>query len=167
MINISRVDGFIDEYSSFLKFGLENPISISLLVIASIIVGVVGAVDDGAITQAKTVAELKSVNKNLSNSEYYKRAMNVGQSHAGSMINTLVLAYLASSFPVMLYLYTSEIPFYILINQEYVVIEIFRSLIASVGLVLAIPFTTYLAVKFLKEKDLENIDLIHNHHHHH
>jgi uncharacterized membrane protein len=169
-IYFSRISGFIDDYSSFLRYGLENPINIPLLLIASIIIGVIGAVDDGAITQAKVVAEMKVLNKSLSMKEYYSRAMSIGTSHAGSMINTLVLAYLASSFPVLIYLYTSKVPFYILINQEYVVIEIFRSLIASIGLLLAIPITTFLAVYFIKEKDLQDLsqsEITSSHHHKH
>lgn len=151
----AKITGFVDETSSYLYFNTEGIINFPLLVIASIIIGVIGVVDDGAITQAGIVAELKKANKNLSDTEYYKRAMRVGSDHAGAMINTLVLAYVGSALPLLLLMYTTNIDKLYLLNKEIIATEIFRSLIGSVGLLLAIPLTTFFAVKLIKHDDKE------------
>ncbi len=149
----ANITGFVDETSSYLYFNTEGVINFPLLVIASIIIGVIGVVDDGAITQAGIVAELKHANKNLSKAEYYKRAMRVGSDHAGAMINTLVLAYVGSALPLLLLMYTSKLDTLFLLNKEIIATEIFRSLIGSVGLLLAIPLTTLIAVYLVTDHE--------------
>jgi uncharacterized membrane protein len=166
IINYSAISGRSDDLWAYFTFTVQSQINFSLLVIASMIIGVIGAVDDGAITQASVVAELKKANSKLSNLEYYKRAMRVGRDHAGAMINTLVLAYVGSSLPLLMYVYLAPIPTSILINQEMIIIEIFRSIIGSVGLLLAIPITTLVAVHLIKDKDLHDLDY-HTHGHSH
>ncbi len=149
----AKISGFTDETSTYLYYNSNGSIDFTLLVIASIIIGVIGVVDDGAVTQARIVAELKSANPNLTNLEYYKHAMRVGSDHGGAMVNTLVLAYVGSALPLLLLIHTSNIPFLEIINKEIIATEIFRSLIGSVGLLLAIPLTTYIAVKLVKTND--------------
>lgn len=158
----SKITGFVDDTSSYLYFNSNGNIDFTLLVIASIIIGVIGVVDDGAITQARIVAELKDLNKTLTNNEYYKRAMNVGKDHAGAMINTLILAYTSSALPLLLLFYTSNTDKAVIINKEIIATEILRSLIGSIGLLLAIPITTYIAVILIKNGDQVN-EHTHNH----
>lgn len=169
IINFSKITGNVDDISIYLSINTNNTINLSLLVISSIIIGVIGVVDDAAITQASVVRELKLVNDKLSSFEYYKRAMRVGSSHAGSMINTLVLAYLSSALPLMLLFYTSELPLFMILNKEVVATEIIRSLIGSSGLLLAIPITTAISVYLINKDTKEDIHLEKHycHHHHH
>lgn len=171
IILYSRISGFVDEESAYLQFGLGSNLNLSLLVIASIIIGVIGAVDDGAITQAGIVREIKSHKKGLQPYYYYKRAMEIGKDHGSAMINTLVLAYVASSLPLIILFYTSHISPLMLINREMVAVEIFRSLIGSIGLLLAIPMTTIFAIFLIRDEDLKTDDehmshAGHSHHHH-
>jgi uncharacterized membrane protein len=165
-ITKAKITGFVDDTSSYLYFNSNGNIDFTLLVIASIIIGVIGVVDDGAITQARIVSELKNLNRSLSDGEYYKRAMNVGRDHAGAMINTLVLAYTSSSLPMLLLFYTSELNKSVIINKEIITTEILRSLVGSIGLLLTIPITTYIAVKLIKT-DTINEPNAHDHHHSH
>lgn len=161
----SQLTGFVDESSAYLKFGLATPIELTSLIMASIVIGVVGAIDDGTITQAKIVAEIKSLNNKISIRECYNRAMAIGLEHGGAMINTLLLAYIASSFNILLFFYTSTINPIVLLSSEMIVVEIFRSLISSIGLLIAIPITTYLAAHFLTEKDILHHESHHKHRH--
>lgn len=161
----ANITGFVDETSSYLYFNTEGIINFPLLVVASMIIGVIGVVDDGAITQAGIVAELKSLNKNLSNTEYYNRAMRVGSDHAGAMINTLVLAYVGSALPLLLLMYTSHLDFLFLVNKEIIATEILKSLIGSIGLLLAIPLTTIFAVFLISPDDEGSHKHSHSHRH--
>ncbi len=76
--------------------------------------------------------------------------MNVGRHHIGALINTLVLAYVGVSLPLIMYLFQTGNSFSFIINQEPLATEIARTLIGSIGLVITVPITTYLAIKFLK-----------------
>ena len=142
----NRITGISSEETATLFYNSGGVINFELLVIASIIIGVIGVVDDSAITQAGVVSELKKANPELSLREYYKRAMRVGRDHAGAMINTLVLAYTGSSLSLLLLFQTSTAPVLQIINREVIATEIIRSLVGSVGLLLAIPLTTLFAV---------------------
>ena len=72
--------------------------------------------------------------------------MNVGRAHIVSLVNTLILAYISTSFPLMisLYIFQTE-PWWILVNREMIAQEIIRSLAGSLTLLIAVPITTILA----------------------
>lgn len=149
----NKITGFSSEETVALFYNASGVINFELLVVSSIIIGVIGVVDDSAITQAGVVAELKNANPNLSIREYYKRAMRIGRDHAGAMINTLMLAYTGSALPILLLFKTSTSPALQIINKEIIATEIIRSLVGSIGLLLAIPLTTLCAVYLVKGED--------------
>lgn len=155
-ITKASITGFVDDIDSGLFFATNGQIDFTLLTIAGVIIGVIGVVDDASITQASAVRELKSLDNSLSDLEYWKRAMRIGEDHAGAMINTLVMAYVSASLPVLLLFYNSTNSLSYLINKEIIATEIFRSLIGSIGILLSIPITTWIAVKLIKEKDLHS-----------
>lgn len=83
--------------------------------------------------------------------------MNVGREHGGAIVNTLLLAYIASSLPLILVFYTSQVPLHILIQSEMIFTEILRGVVSSIGLLLAIPLTTFFAVYFKNGEDTSKI----------
>jgi uncharacterized membrane protein len=91
------------------------------------------------------VGELKMASEKLKLWELYKRAMNVGQDHITSMVNTLILVYAGASLPLLLIFMDNPHPFSEIINYEFLAEEIIRTLVGSIGLVLAVPITTLLA----------------------
>jgi uncharacterized membrane protein len=108
-------------------------------------VGVLGVLDDIAVAQAGLVEQLQAVNDALSWRELYSRAMQVGQDHIASMVNTLVLVYAGSALPLLLLLSDRSLsPLYI-VSHEVVAEEIVRMLVTSSGLVATVPITTLLA----------------------
>jgi len=163
----ARFTGFNSEEATYLYYNTAGILNFKLLAISSFIIGVIGVVDDAAITQAGVVRELKTLDRNLSTLEYYSSAMRVGRDHAGSMINTLVLAYAGSSFSLLLLLYTGDTPLLVLLNKEIIATEIVRALVGSVGLLLAIPLSTLFACYLIKDKDLKNSKLESDHIHTH
>jgi uncharacterized membrane protein len=80
--------------------------------------------------------------------------MNVGKDHIASMVNTLFIAYAGSSFALVMLLSANSPDFRILINEGFIVEEIVRTLVASIGLILVVPLTSFIAsrlvVKVLK-----------------
>ncbi len=162
----AKFTGFNSEEATYLYYNTAGVINFKLLTISSFIIGVIGVVNDGAITQSGMVRELKRLNSELSFFEYYKRAMKVGNEHAGTLINTLLLVYVSSSLPLLLFLYTGDTPIHILINKEMISVEIVKALIGCIGLLLSIPLSTLFACYMINGKDLES-DVSHSHTHGH
>jgi uncharacterized membrane protein len=125
--------------------------------------------DDITISQASVVQELALSNVKLGPAELFSKAMNVGKDHIGSLVNTLVLVYAGSSLPLLLLFLDNRYSLWELINFEIVAQEIVITLVASIGLVLAVPITTVLAVyqrKMLMKNNLHDPDKKSRSHHH-
>ncbi|MCB0995372.1 MAG: YibE/F family protein, partial [Acidimicrobiales bacterium] len=114
--------------------------------LGGVIIGALGALDDVAITQAATVWELRRANHELGPVELWRSAMRVGREHIGSIINTLLLAYVGASMPLLVLFVLSEQSLSTVANAEVVALEIVRTLVGSIGLLAAVPLTTWLAV---------------------
>ncbi|HUR01755.1 MAG TPA: YibE/F family protein [Nonomuraea sp.] len=115
------------------------------LLLAAVIFGALGVLDDVTITQAATVAELAEANPMASRATLAGRAMNVGRSHIAATLNTLVLAYVAASLPLLLLFAVGRQSPATVGSTELVAIEIIRTLVGSIGIVAAVPLTTLVA----------------------
>ncbi len=143
-VEATRLTGYGSEEVGFLQT-IGVPIDPRGLLLAGILIGALGVLDDVTISQASAVFELSSVNHRLSVRDLYRRAMNIGQDHIASTVNTLVLAYVGASLPLLLLFAIYPQPFGQLLNREFVTEEIVRTLVGSLGLVTAVPITTLLA----------------------
>jgi len=144
-VNITHLTGFASEEAGFLSSQTEGSVDMKGLLLAGIIISTLGVLDDITVSQASIVRELKRANKKLSFVELFRRAMVVGRDHVASLINTLVLVYAGASLPLLLLFTTSGLSLSQVINFEIVADEIVRTLIGSIGLILAVPITTALA----------------------
>jgi uncharacterized membrane protein len=115
------------------------------LLIAGMIIGVLGVIDDVIIAQISIVEELRHANPNLSRFELYRRAMRVGNDHIASVVNTLVLAYAGASLPIFLFFTSDHQPLGMIVSDEAVATEIVRMFVGTISLVLAVPLATILA----------------------
>lgn len=159
----AKLSGFADESSVYLNLATNGTLHFQSLLIAAIIIGVIGVVDDVAITQASVVAQLLDSNHTLSKWELYRRAMVVGKNHSAALINTLVLAYAGASLPLLLLLYTSKTPLLQLINMESVSVEIVRTIVGSIGLVILVPCATLISVFLIRKSDSGHASHSHTH----
>ncbi len=152
-VKFSRLSGFVTDESVYLNFATAGQLDFSGLLLGAIIIGTLGMLDDIAITQAACVEQLKSVANDLSRKEIYKRALKIGKEHVGALVNTLALAYAGVSLPLLLLFYTSETSPLLIINREVFATEIVRVIAGSIGLVMAVPITTFIAVFLLVKKN--------------
>jgi uncharacterized membrane protein len=120
------------------------------LFLAAVILGALGVLDDVTITQAATVAELAESDPEATRGMLVRRGMNVGRSHIAATINTLVLAYVAASLPLLLLFAVGRQSPVILASTELVAIEIVRTLVGSIGIVAAVPLTTAVAAWLMR-----------------
>jgi uncharacterized membrane protein len=144
-VTSARLTGYASEESSFIQLASQGTLNMKGLLLAGIIIGVLGVLDDITISQSAIVFQLKEVNKKMRFKELYRRAISVGQDHIASMVNTLVLVYTGASLPLLLLFVHSPHPFTEIINYEIIADEIIRTLVGSIGLVLAVPITTLIA----------------------
>jgi uncharacterized membrane protein len=115
------------------------------LLLAGLLIGALGALTDITIVQASVVRELAHVNPSFSLRELYTRGMNVGVDHVGSLVNTLVLAYTGAALPLLVLLSVNDFTLARALNFEFVASEVVHTLVGSVGLILAVPLTTFIA----------------------
>ena len=159
--------GFSTDAAVYLNFSTGGQLDIAGLLLGSIIIGLLGVLDDVSITQASVVQELRGANQALGARELYRRAIRVGRDHVGSLVNTLALAYVGAALPLVLLFARSDASFLTSINQEVIAVEIVRIVIGSIGLVLAVPFTTAIAAWYFSERDVARNDTHSGHSHHH
>jgi uncharacterized membrane protein len=130
----------------FLQQLTEGRIDLSGLLLAAVIFGGLGVLNDVAISQAATVDELHDLDPSLSRRELYRRTMNVGTAHLAATVNTLVFAYLGAALPLLVVLAIQVASFNLTINEEIVAVEVVRTVVGSIGILLAVPATTAIAV---------------------
>lgn len=162
-VSLTKLSGFASEESVYLNIATGGNLDFIALLIGGIIIGVIGVIDDVSITQASVVHELARANASYSPRVLYVRALKVGKDHMGAVINTLILAYAGASLPLVLLLYVSDTPFLELINREVIATEIVRSIVGSMGLILAVPLTTLIAVVLLRKNQGEGVQHAHTH----
>lgn len=144
-VNLAQLTGFSSEEAGFLQAYKPGLINMKGLLLAGIIIGVLGILDDITISQAAIVEQLKKANPKLKLKDLYQKAMNVGRDHIASMINTLILVYTGVALPLLLLFINNPSPFSEVINYEIIADEVVRTLVGSIGLILAVPITTLIA----------------------
>lgn len=154
---LTRLTGMGQEESIYL-LGLNNgTIDFKGLLLAGILIGTVGVLDDVIVGQVELVKQIRVANPQLTNKQVYKSAFEVGNTHLGAIVNTLFLTYVGASLPLLLLFYvnpTGAASFAQVINNEMIATEIVRTLVGSIGVALSIPISTFLATVWLKDKKL-------------
>lgn len=149
-VSFAQFTGLVSEESFYLNLNTRGTLDFTGLLLGGIMIGVLGVLDDIAITQSAVVRELYGSASHLSRKEVYKRALSVGKDHVGALVNTLALAYTGASLPLLLLFSSADTSFSNIINQEIFATEIIRTIVGSIGLILTVPITTLLAVYMLK-----------------
>ncbi|MET7450430.1 YibE/F family protein [Streptomyces sp. NPDC005574] len=125
--------------------GLYPSIDLSGLLLAGIIIGSLGVLDDVTVTQTSAVWELHEANPSMGRRGLYRAGIRIGRDHIASVVNTLVLAYAGAALPLLLLFSIAQSSVGAVANSELVAEEIVRTLVGSIGLVASVPVTTALA----------------------
>ena len=144
-VELAGLTGFATEEASFVNVATTR-IDLAGLVLGGIVIGALGAIDDMTVTQASVVAELREANPALGPVRLFAAAMRIGRDHVASTVNTLALAYAGASMPLLVLFVLSEQSLGSIMNGEVIATEVIRTLVGSIGLVTAVPITTWLAV---------------------
>jgi len=125
--------------------GLYPSIDMSGLLLAGVIIGSLGVLDDVTVTQTSAVWELHAANPTMGWRGLYRAGIRIGRDHIASVVNTLVLAYAGAALPLLLLFSIAQSSVGTVANSELVAEEIVRTLVGSIGLVASVPVTTLLA----------------------
>ncbi|MEV3852865.1 YibE/F family protein [Streptomyces sp. NPDC050095] len=125
--------------------GLYPDIDMSGLLLAGVIIGSLGVLDDVTVTQTSAVWELHEANPTMGWRGLYRAGIRIGRDHIASVVNTLVLAYAGAALPLLLLFSIAQSSVVDVANSELVAEEIVRTLVGSIGLVASVPVTTALA----------------------
>jgi uncharacterized membrane protein len=109
------------------------------------------------VSQASTVLALRATNPAMGFGRLYGRAIDVGRDHVTATVNTLVLAYVGTSLPVLLIFGSGGIGFAEAVNVELVAQAIVGTLVGSIGLIAAVPITTALAAALATQFTAEDL----------
>lgn len=140
---LAQITGFSSEGATLIAS--DGSISIQGLLLAGMVVGALGVLDDVTVSQSSTVLALRSANPSLGLADLYRRAIDVGRDHITATVNTLVLAYAGAALPVLLIFSAGDVGIGEAINSEIVATEIVAMLVGSIGLIAAVPVTTVVA----------------------
>ncbi|MET9240521.1 YibE/F family protein [Nonomuraea sp. NPDC003709] len=142
-LGFARLNGITDDSALALDMSLK--IDTQGLLLASIIIGALGVLDDVTVTQAVTVAELAHANPSYGFARLYRAAGRIGRAHIASVINTIILAYAGASLPLLLLFSIGQQPLGDVLTTPVIAQEIVRSIVGTLGLIAAVPITTALA----------------------
>ena len=145
-----------NEEIAFLIPLIGDRVDLQGILLAGTVFGALGVLDDVTVTQAATVEQLHRARPEASRGSVIGRAMQVGRSHIAAVVNTLVLAYLGASLPLLLLFALGGQDPLIVANGEIVAVEIVRALIGSIGIVMAVPLTTIVAAAIVVQAPSPN-----------
>lgn len=142
-VSAMHLTGMTDDIST--SVGLSLQINTQGLLLAGIVIGSLGVLDDVTVTQAATVGELAEANPAYGLADLYRAAERVGRSHIASVVNTIVLAYAGSSLPLLILIVAGGGSLGGAVTDQVIAQEIARSAVGTLGLIAAVPVTTLLA----------------------
>jgi len=148
-IHLAHLSGLSSEDAFFLVNLGKDTINFQGLLLAGIIIGSLGVIDDVVLSQVSLVAEIRKANPRQNRHEIWHKAYAVGVTHISSMTNTLFLAYAGASLTLLIFFVSGESAFSSwtqIINNENIATEIIRALAGSIGLIFSVPISTGLAV---------------------
>lgn len=150
----AKIDGLrLEDIEPLLQMKyLGLAIDLRGLLVAGIIISALGAVMDIAMSISSALEEVHAANPTLTRNELFRSGMNIGRDMAGTMTNTLILAFLGSEFTLIIFLYSRGLTFYHLYSTAFVALETISGLSASIGMILAIPLTALIAATLIARK---------------
>jgi uncharacterized membrane protein len=148
-VSTLHLTGITDDLSTSLS--ANQQLNMEGLLIAGIVIGSVGVLDDVTVTQSATITELAHANPAYGFTQLYRAGSRVGRSHIASVVNTIVLAYAGSSLPLLILIAAGNESLGGIVTDQIIAQEIVRSVVATLGLIAAVPITTALAALAFRE----------------
>jgi uncharacterized membrane protein len=165
-IDRGKITGFASGDAVFARSAVEG-LDLQGLVLAGLIIAALGVLDDVTISQSSTVFALHETDPSMTWPTLFARAMKVGRDHIASVVNTLFLAYTGASIALLLLFSTGGLAVAEIVNSELLAEEIIKTVVGSLGLIMAVPLTTALAASIAvgRPRDAPPLGVAHGHGH--
>lgn len=164
VIKTTAITGLAEDNSATIQ-AFMGEVSVTGLLLAGFIIGSLGVLNDVTISQAATVFELAGVDREMSVRQLFGTAMRVGRDHIASMVYTLVLAYAGASLPLLIIFSVSQRSLGEVLTSDVVAVELVRSIVGAIAVVLAVPLTTLVAALLTRGTDSAVLAAGPGHHH--
>ncbi len=151
---LTRVDGLrLDDVEPLLQLRQQGMgIGLRGLLAGGIAISALGAVMDVTMGISSALCEVSTANPELTTAQLFRSGMNIGRDMVGTMTNTLILAFLGSSFTLILYLYSIGLQPWQLVSSALLSTEVVSSVSGSIGVILSIPLTALITALALSKK---------------
>ncbi|MFR4998238.1 MAG: YibE/F family protein [Clostridium paraputrificum] len=151
--NLLNISGFnLDEAESLILIAQNTGLKIRDILFSGILISSLGAVMDVAMSIASSIYEINELNRELDMKTIFKSGINIGRDMIGTMSNTLILAFAGTSLSTMLALYSYNTQFNQLMSSDFIAIEFAQSISGSIGIILAVPITSFISAYVYKRK---------------
>jgi uncharacterized membrane protein len=150
-VKVSDFSGLASDGASAIKAYVPG-IDLTGLLVAGIVIGALGVLDDVTVTQATAVWELSAANPAASRASLIGAGLRIGRAHVASVVNTLVLAYAGAALPVLMVFAIGGVSTGYVLTTEIVAMEVVRGLVGSLGIIAAVPLTTALAAMAVADR---------------
>lgn len=165
-IEAAQITGFSSEEALLVQGRQGEALSLQGLVLAGVVIGALGVLDDVTVSQASTILALRRANPLYGLGTLFREGLTVGRDHLGATVNTLVLAYVGAALPTLLIFSTNGVGLAEGVNREPVATQVVAMLVGSIGLIAAVPLTTLLAAALAVRLPVEAIPEADEHHGH-
>jgi uncharacterized membrane protein len=150
-VGAASLTGLASEEALNANFAVGG-LSLRGLLLAGIIIGGLGVLDDVTMSQSSLVFALRRARPSAPFTSLVRAALAVGRDHIAATVNTLFLAYAGASLPLLILFATSGDSLTSVATSEVVAVEIVRTLCGSIGLIAAVPLTTVLAAALARDE---------------
>ncbi|WP_318481273.1 YibE/F family protein [Photobacterium leiognathi] len=150
---------YLDKGEDVIYLAANHPIQVRWLMFVTIMIAALGAVMDVAISIASSYQELQQANPTLTPRQLMLSSMNIGKDIMGTMTNTLILAFAGSSLTTIMMVWGLSMPVEQFINTPVIALSIIHGLAGSIGIVLTIPFTAFIASKIFDHQSNEKLKI--------
>ncbi|GAA0953381.1 YibE/F family protein [Kribbella koreensis] len=150
-VKVSAFSGLASEGASAVKAYVPG-LDLTGLLVAGIVIGSLGVLDDVTVTQASAVWELSAANPAAGRASLIGAGLRIGRAHVASVVNTLVLAYAGAALPILMVFAIGGVSTGYLLSTEIVAVEVVRGLVGSLGIIAAVPLTTALAAMAVADR---------------
>ena len=154
MVYLWNLNGLAGEGAALLASTLPG-LNMRGLLLSSVLIGSIGAVLDVSISITASMSELVDYDNDIPLDRLLLSGLNVGSEVLGSMINTLILAYMGSALPMAVLISSSGVELSGLMNDPYIAQEIVQSLAGTLGLLFTIPASAF---SFVLQESLRRRD---------
>lgn len=148
-----NVTGYnVNEIETLMYIKQNSKLNIGGMLFSGILISSLGAVMDVAMSVASALNEIHLKSPETSKKELFKSGMSIGRDMIGTMSNTLILAYVGGSINLIMIIYAYSYEMHQVMNMYSIAIEIMNGIAGTIGIILAVPFTSVISAALLTSK---------------